>query len=53
MESVANINGDSGCGPWPNLRTMLEFKGETDNRLCQVVMLALSAKEECVGTTAQ
>ena len=31
MESAANIDGDSGHGPRPNLRTMFEFKETTDN----------------------
>ena len=28
---MANIDGDIGRGSWPNLRTLFEFKGETDN----------------------
>ena len=28
-----SIDRDSGCEPWPNLRAMFEFKGETD--VCQ------------------
>ena len=34
MESTANVDlDDSEPGPWPNLRTMLQYKGETENSL--------------------
>ena len=32
MESAANVDlGDSEPGPWPNLRTMFQYKGNTEN----------------------
>ena len=32
MESAANIDlDDSEPGPWPNLRTMFQYKGKTEN----------------------
>ena len=42
MESAANVDlDDSEPGPWPNLRTMLQYKGETENSLFEVFLLAL------------
>ena len=32
MESAANVDlDDSEPGPWPNLRTMFQYKGKTEN----------------------
>ena len=32
MESAANVDlGDREPGPWPNLRTMFQYKGKTEN----------------------
>ena len=32
MESTANVDlDDSEPGPWPNLRTMFQYKGKTEN----------------------
>ena len=47
-ECAANIDDDSGRGPWLNLHTMFEFDGETDNSVTFFV-LAVSANEECFG----
>ena len=44
MECAANIDGDSGRGPWPNLRTMFEFKGKTDNIVKLSCLLCLPKK---------
>ena len=34
MESAANVDlDDSEPCPWPNLRTMLQYKGETENSM--------------------
>ena len=34
MESAANLDLDvSEPGPWPNLRTMFQYKGKTENSM--------------------
>ena len=43
---VTNIDGDSGRGTWPNLRTMFEFKGETDNIVKFSCLLCLPKKND-------
>ena len=44
MACAANVDGDSGCGSWPNLRTMFEFKGETDKSVTFSCLLFLPKK---------
>ena len=45
MESAANVDlDDSEPGPWPNLRTMLQYKGETENSLNFSCLLCVAKK---------
>ena len=49
MESAANVDlDDSEPGPWPNLRTMFQYKGKTENSV-KFSCLFCVPKKDCFG----
>ena len=45
MESAANVDlDDSEPGPWPNLRTMFQYKGKTENSVKFSCLLCVPKK---------
>ena len=50
MESAANVDlDDSEPGPWPNLRTVFQYKGNTENSVKFSCLLCTCPQKECFG----